>query len=72
MDYETANGLIGCLKELDGPICKAIDVADQIDNEEERREIKRALARLIGTIYTKLMIPICIDYPKLLPDSKEI
>lgn len=67
MDKKTVEKLIKHLMDLDGPINSAIDIANKIPDEEERKQLRRSLARLAGRIYTDLMIPVCKDFPELLP-----
>ena len=68
MDYVTAKNLVGFLLELDGPINSAMLMSENINDIEARRNVRKGLAKLIGLVYTELMIPIFKDCPDLLPD----
>ena len=70
MDYEIAKQLIKDLRAIDAPINAAIQTADGIDDTDQRREIRRTLARVLGTIYTDLMVPIAREFPDLLPKDE--
>jgi hypothetical protein len=69
MDHSTARQLIEIIKQLDKPVNEATLLAESISDEDERRKVRKGLARIIGVVYVDLMVPICKDYPDLLPDS---
>ena len=71
MDHATAKKLIEHLKDLDGPINAATLVTESINDPEERRRIRKGLARVTAMVYVELMVPICKEYPDLLPDQTE-
>ncbi len=71
MDYTTAKELIEHLKNLDGPINAATLVTEHISDVDERRKIRKSLARITSMVYIELMVPIGKKYPELLPDQQE-
>jgi hypothetical protein len=72
MKYEVAKELIQHLKEIDVPTNAAMLTAEKIEDLKERREIRRALAKIVGSVYTDLMVPIGREFPELLPDDDAI
>jgi type III secretion system FlhB-like substrate exporter len=72
MDYEVAKKLIEHLKNLDEPINEATLVTESIEDLEERRAIRKGLAKVIAMVYVDLMVPICKDHPDLLPEHSNM
>ena len=60
--------IVDPLLKLDEPINSAMLMSENINDIEARRNFRKGLAKLIGLVYTELMIPICKDCPDLLPD----
>lgn len=69
MKHEVAKELMMHLKEIDVPINSAMLTAEKIEDPKIRREFRRALASIIGSVYTNLMVPIGKEFPELLPDD---
>jgi hypothetical protein len=60
------------LKALDGPLNAAMAAVEEIGDLEERRALRKALAKIVGAVYTDLFVPIGKDYPDLLPDEEDL
>ena len=71
MNYEVAKELIEHLKAVDVPMNAAMHAADKVDDPVRRKEVRKALARVVGMIYTDIMVPIGKEFPDLLPKDTE-
>lgn len=69
MDRNVAELLMKSLLALGKPLNDATVAADQIIDEDERKNFLKILGRFMGNIYTELMIPIIRQYPDLDPDK---
>jgi hypothetical protein len=67
MEYETAKELMENLRAIDGPINGAMAAAERIQDPECCRAVRKALATVVGMIYTDLMAPIAKESPDLAP-----
>lgn len=68
MDRETAGEVMKLLKSLD-PIFHEIGKKSRnIDDEDEQVDFRMRLGKVVGDIYTDLMLPIIKEYPELDPD----
>jgi len=72
MERSTAIEIARQLKALDRPINKAIVAVEKIQNVDQRRAFRRALASVVGTVYTELFVPIGKEFPDLLPDKQDL
>jgi hypothetical protein len=72
MERSTAIEILRRLTALDGPINKAIEAVEKIQNVDQRRTFRRTLASVVGTVYTGLVVPIGIEFPDLLPDKQDL
>ena len=50
----------------------AIEAIEKIQDVEQRRSLRRALAGVVGTIYTEVIVPIGKEFPDLLPDKEDV
>ena len=69
MDKNLAEQLMNKLHSLDAPINDAVELVEQIPDEDERKRFRKGLGEMMGHIYTDLMIPILRQYPDLDPDK---
>jgi len=72
MERSTAIEIVRHLKALDGPMNAAIEAVEKIQNMEQRRAFRRALANIVGAVYTELFVPIGMEFPDLLPDKQDV
>lgn len=71
MERSTAVEISGHLKSLDGPLNAAMAAVEKIQDVEQRRAFRRALAGVVGAVYTELLVPIGKEFPDLLPDKQD-
>lgn len=71
MERDTAVEIVTYLKALDGPINSAMVAVEKIKDLEQRRAFRRALADVVGSVYTELFVPIGREFPDLLPDEED-
>ena len=71
MERDTAVEIVGHLKALDGPMNAAMAAVEKIEDVEQRRMFRRALAAVVGAVYTDLFVPIGKEFPDLLPDKQD-
>jgi hypothetical protein len=69
MKKDVAKLIMDCLLELDGPLNKVTALSNKIENEEERKIIRRGIGEIGGRVYTDLMMPIIRQYPDLEPEK---
>jgi hypothetical protein len=72
MNRSTALEIAQHLKELDRPLNAAMAAVEKIDDQEQRRAFRRALAAVVGAVYTDLFVPIGEEFPDLLPDKQDV
>jgi hypothetical protein len=72
VDRSLATELVSRLREVDGPLNAAAEAVEKIQDPERKRAFRRAIAEVIGLIYTDLLIPIGRDFPDLLPDKSDL
>jgi hypothetical protein len=72
MERSTAIEIVGHLKALDGPLNAAMAAAENIQDTAQRRAFRRALADVVGAVYTELFVPIGKEFPDLLPDKQDV
>ena len=58
------------LFSLDGPLHTATELTSEIEDENERKLIRKGIGEIGGRIYTDLMRPIIRQYPDLDPDKE--
>jgi hypothetical protein len=64
--------IVSQLKALDGPLNAAMAAVEGIEDVEQRRIFRRALAAVVGAVYTDLFVPIGKEFPDLLPDHQDV
>lgn len=67
MERAIAERLMELFLSLDQPLNSATELADQIQNSDERKLILRGLGEVGGRIFTDLMVPIIRQFPDLDP-----
>jgi len=72
MERSTAIEIVRHLKALDDPLNAAIEAVEKIQSVEQRRAFRRALADVVGAVYTELFVPIGREFPDLLPDKEDV
>ena len=68
MDKLTASKITQQLKEIDRPLNIITALADEITDEEERKQYLRAIAEVVSDVYIKLIRPITRKFPELESD----
>jgi hypothetical protein len=71
MEQSTAIEIVSHLKALDVPLNAAMEAVEKIQDMEQRRAFRRALAGVVGAVYTELFVPIGKEFPDLLPDKQD-
>lgn len=69
MTKDIAKLLMNTLLLLDDPLQKATEITDQIDDENERKMMRRGVGEIGLKIYEDLMVPIIKQYPDLNPEK---
>lgn len=67
MNRKIAEEIMVHLRAIDAPMNAAIEAVERISDSDERRAMRKAFALAIGQIYSQLMVPVCKDFPDLLP-----
>lgn len=71
MERSIAIEIVRHLKALDGPLNAAMAAVEKVHDMEQRRTLRRALASVVGAVYTDLLVPIGKEFPDLLPDKED-
>jgi signal recognition particle GTPase len=71
VDRNVAELLMKRLVALDVDLNGAMEVIEQISDDEELKRFRREIADLVAAIYTNLMVPVLRQYPELDPDKDE-
>ena len=45
---------------------------EKIQDMDQRRIFRRALAAIVGEVYTEIYVPIGREFPDLLPDQQDL
>lgn len=69
MKRETAKKFVEAANEIDRILGDLDPVSFEIDDEEERKKIRRAMASVFVTLYEQLTREVVKDYPDLHPDT---
>ena len=72
MERKIADDIVSALKALDEPLNRAMGIVEGIADTEQRAKFRKALARVVGLIYTDLYVPIGREYSDLLPDEEDV
>ncbi len=67
MNRELAESIMGELEKSDHHLNNAIHLVEQIEDEAERKELRRGLGSVVGVTYSDVMRPIVRQYPELHP-----
>ena len=65
MKRDQAEKFMELFLALDGPLNAAGEFSMQLDSVEEQRQIRRAIAKAVTTVFSDLMVPIVRQYPGL-------
>ena len=68
MKKNIAKLIMEILLSLDKPLNTVTELTDQIEDEKERKILRKGIGEIGGIIYTDLMIPIIRQYPELDPE----
>ena len=69
MKRETAKKFVEAANKIDEILGNLDPVSFEIDDEEERKKIRRAMASVFVTLYEQLTREVVKDYPDLHPDT---
>ncbi|UCE07917.1 MAG: nuclear receptor NHR-99 [bacterium] len=69
MERKIAEKLVEIIIGLDEPLNDAAALVEQIDDEQEKRKLRRGLGEIMGRSFTDLILPIIQEYPDLDPDK---
>ena len=67
MNRDIAESIMGELEKADCHLNNVIHLVEQIENEVERKELRRGLASVVIITYTDVMRLIIRQYPDLHP-----
>ncbi len=65
MQKTIAIALMDSLIALGRPLNDVVLKIGEIDDDEQKRAFRHAIAAIMGDVYTELMIPILREYPEL-------
>ena len=68
MDKKVAKSLMASFFAMSEPLNAASDLIDEIDDMAEQKTFREGVGRIMGSLYTDLMVPIIRQYPDLDPD----
>lgn len=71
MKRELARQIIGVMKKLDGVLDELCILSEAIEDESERKVIRRGLASLMQDSHVKITLPIARQFPEMHPDNVE-
>jgi hypothetical protein len=57
------------LLELSQAMDQVCSLIDQLESEEEKKELRRGMSGMLADVYTGLMLPIIRQFPELDPDK---
>ena len=69
MKRETAKKFVEAANKIDEILGNLDSVSFEIDDEVERKKIRRAMASVFVTLYEQLTREVVKDYPDLHPDT---
>lgn len=69
MKKDSAEALMTKLLELSQAMDDVCSLIDQLDSEEEKKELRRGMSGMLADVYTELMRPIIRRFPELDPDK---
>jgi 2-oxo-4-hydroxy-4-carboxy--5-ureidoimidazoline (OHCU) decarboxylase len=69
MKRETAKKFVEAANKIDEILGNLDSVSFEIDDEAERKKIRRAMASVFVTLYEQLTREVVKDYPDLHPDT---
>ena len=68
MKRDVAEKIIQAVKEMDQAFGQLDAASNRIDEEEERKKLRRAIATLVFDVHEKITLEIVKQYPDLHPD----
>lgn len=66
---DSAEALMTKLLELSQAMDRVCSLIDQLESEEEKKELRRGMSGMLADVYTELMLPIIRQFPELDPDK---
>ena len=69
MKRETARKFVQASKRIDEILGELDSVSFEIEDEAERKKIRRAMVSVVVTLYEQLTREVVRDYPDLHPDT---
>jgi hypothetical protein len=70
MNRAVAEQLMTEFLALGGPINRATELTEKIEDADERKAVRRAIGEIAVNVYSNLMRPIVQKHPDLDPDAK--
>ena len=68
MKRDVAEKIIQAVKDMDQVFGQLDAASNQIDEEDERKKLRRAVATLVFDVHEKITLEIVKQYPDLHPD----
>ena len=65
MERSIAEEILQHVKALDGPLNAAMHAVEQIDDVAEKKLLRKALASVVGLVYTDVVVEIQKRFPDL-------
>lgn len=68
MKKEIGKKLIGAVKKIDNILGEIHEIAENIDDLDQKKRIRRAIANLVCDTHEKITLEVATEYPDLHPD----
>ncbi len=65
MNFEIAKKIVDHMKSCDTHINSIFEIIEEIEDEEERKMMRRRCAEVMGSMYSEILRPIELEYPSL-------
>lgn len=65
MEYDIAKSVFDAIAKCDDYFNDILDSIEMISDVDERNHMRKAVADIVGRIYTDILIPIGADHPDL-------
>jgi uncharacterized FlaG/YvyC family protein len=72
MRRETAETIAQAMKKIDQILGQLHEVADEIDDEEEKKKLRGAFGNVILDIHENITLEVVKQFPDLHPDRRDI
>jgi len=67
---ELAEKIVHEMKQMDGVFGRLHMLSEQLEDETERKSLRRAIGELVTDSHEKITLPIARQFPDLHPDKK--